>query len=156
MNKFKLLLVCLSILNTSPGFTQDDGGLIVVTSDQLEQYWISAKKVAPIYPNTALQRSVQGCAAVSYVIEADGSTSSHNPIASSPSGIFNKSAIKAASQFRYEPSEENTERTAVFTTNTFTYEITSGRKIKNLDENHEAIAVPCSTAANEALKSLGS
>jgi TonB family protein len=121
----------------------------VVNSEDLDAYWISEKKVAPAYPTESLRKGEEGCVAVGFVIEADGTTSAHRAIAYFPSRNFTESAIRAAEQFVYRPSEQNPERAAVFTTNFFTFQISRSpaldeRKQKKLEDR-------CNAAAKRAL-----
>ena len=132
-------------------WAQNDETILVVTSDDVETYWSSVKKVAPVYPMNSLRRSEQGCSAVGFIIEPDGSTSNHRIVASFPSNNFNKSSINAAKQFLYKPSNKNDKREAIFTTNSFTFQLVEGRK-KHDEKMGEKLAEICTAAANKALK----
>ncbi len=84
-----------------------------------------------------------------FIIEPDGTTSNYRAVVSYPSNAFNKSAIKAARQFLYKPSEKNSSREAVFTTSTFTYQL---QRSKDVDEQmREKLADICTAAANKSL-----
>jgi len=133
-------------------WAQDDDTVLVVTSDQVGTYWVSVKKVAPVYPMRSIRKGEQGCAAVGYIIEPDGTTSNHRVVASFPSSRFDKPSIDAAKQFLYKPSEKNTNKEAVFTTNSFTFQISTGKSSKNQDEEkREKLAEICTAAANKSL-----
>ena len=135
-------------------WAQDDDSVLIVSSGQLNAYWSSEKKVAPVYPTQSLYSGEQGCVAVGFIIELDGTTSSHRVVASFPSSNFDKSAIKAAKQFVYKPSGENITGEAVFTTNTFTYHITgsgSTRDKKQGEAVGKKLGEICTAAANKSL-----
>jgi len=130
-------------------WAQDDDSVLVVTSDQVETYWSPVKKVAPVYPMKLIRNGEQGCVAVGYIIEPDGTTSNHRIIASFPSNNFDKVSIEAAKQFLYEPSKQNKNREAIFTTNSFTFQINRNKKHdKKIREKLDGI---CTTAANKSL-----
>ena len=131
-------------------WAQNDETILVVSSDDVETYWSNVNKVAPVYPNNSLRKSEQGCSAVGFIIEPDGTTSNHRTIASFPANNFDKTSIEAAKQFMYEPSVRNKDREAIFTTNTFIFHIS---KSKNHDEKmSKKLGEICTAAANKALK----
>ena len=146
--KFFLALIAVPALMVQ---AQAPDSIPVVNSENLDAYWISEKKVAPAYPTESLRKGEEGCVAVGFLIEADGTTSAHRAIASFPSRNFTESAIRAAEQFVYRQSEQNPDRTAVFTTNSFTFQISRSptadeRKQKKLEDR-------CKAAAEKALNS---
>ena len=102
---------------------QADDSIPYFSADETNNYWVSEKKVAPRYPSRALRKNEQGCAAIGYIVESDGTTSTHRVIASYPSSLFDDSSIKAAKQFTYVPTENNSERQPIYTTNTFTFQL---------------------------------
>ena len=142
--------LCLSVMVFTCTWAQNDETILVVTSDDVETYWSTVKKVAPVYPMISLRKSEQGCSAVGFIIEPDGTTSNHRTMASFPSNNFDKSSIEAAKQFLYEPSERNKDREVIFTTNTFTFHIS--RSKKHDEKKRKEVAEICTAAANKALK----
>lgn len=151
MNKF---LTYITVLSASACFlpateAQEVDGVLYLPGNESKAYWYPEKKVAPVYPRRALQKGKQGCATVGYVVEADGSTSTHRVIAVFPSKIFNASSIKAAKQFVYSPTEGNSDKTPVYVTNTFTFQIGGGDGRR--EEVQAELSEVCNTAANESL-----
>lgn len=142
-------LICLAIVTSISILAQESDSVLFVPSAELDAFWLVEKKVAPVYPTRSLSKGEEGCVAIGYFIEADGTTSSHRAIVGYPSNNFSQSAIRAAKQFKYTPSDSNVERQVVFTTNSFTYEIHKGSK-PNL-EKREQLAELCTAAANKAL-----
>jgi len=65
------------------------------------------KYVPPQYPRSAQRRNTSGWVDVSFTVSRDGSVHSIEVIESTPGTIFNDAAIKAISQWRFEPVEEN-------------------------------------------------
>lgn len=127
---------------------EESDSFIFINSEGLGDYWIAEKKVAPVYPERSLRKGEEGCVVVGYVIESDGTTSSHRAIVSSTSH-FQPSAIRAAKQFIYSPSDKNLEREPVFTTNTFTYQMS--RSKKGNERVQKALMDRCNEAANKSL-----
>jgi TonB family protein len=125
--------------------------VIFAIDDQLDEFWVVEKKVAPEYPSRALERNIGGCVAVGFVIQPDGSTGDHEVLAHYPSKIFDKSAIRAAKKFTYKPSDQNPDKVSVYTLNSFTYEVTSGRKFN--PETQKQLSKACTDAAKKVLES---
>ncbi|MEJ8567285.1 energy transducer TonB [Elongatibacter sediminis] len=151
-NGFKPASILITLmLCASPGsFADDDSTLVVAYGTELSDWWLPARKAAPEYPARALAKRTEGCVSVAFVIESDGSTSSHHPLISFPSTIFNRSAVKAARQFRYEPADSETQSPpAVYTFNTFTYQIGPSRKPS--EKRRQELLAVCESAAAEAM-----
>ncbi len=130
---------------------------VIALDEQLDEYWTEEKMVAPRYPRMALRRGIMGCAAVGYVIKADGSTDEHIILAYYPSDVFNKSAIKAAKQFSYKPSEQNSARASIITLNVFTYHLSDDQHggDEKGEERQELLDEMCSKAGKKALVADG-
>jgi protein TonB len=60
-------------------------------------------KVQPVYPVTARSRGIEGYVIVEFTVTAFGTTRDIRVVEASPSGIFDKAAISAASRFKYKP-----------------------------------------------------
>lgn len=59
-------------------------------------------KVAPVYPNRAAQRGVQGDVVIEYTVTTNGSV--RDPfVVSSDSSLLNSAALKSASKYKYKP-----------------------------------------------------
>ncbi len=143
----------LALISTATyGEVQPTDSIWVVTSDDLDDYWVAERKVAPEYPERSLATEEQGCVALGFFIEPDGTTSNYRPLVASPSGNFNKSAIKAARRFRYKPSESNHTNQTVYTFNTFTFQITGGRR--NDERAREDLNQLCTEAADKVLQKM--
>ena len=65
--------------------------------------------VAPEYPERAAQRGLEGWALVDFTVGSNGAVieGTIRVIDAEPSNIFNRSAIRAASQFEFQPRTEN-------------------------------------------------
>ncbi|MCF6264739.1 MAG: energy transducer TonB [Xanthomonadales bacterium] len=124
--------------------------VLSLPNNQEKHYWLSVKKVAPNYPSRASSKGKMGCATVLYIIEPDGTTSNHRVIVGYPKRLFDRSSVQAAKQFLYEPSEKNVTREAVFTINTFTYELSDGHMSSN-DDKRKILSDKCTDAANKIL-----
>ncbi len=64
-------------------------------------------RVQPTYPERAAQRGIEGRVLVEFTISKSGSVKDAKVIAYEPSKIFNKAALKAVSQWKYNPKIEN-------------------------------------------------
>lgn len=81
----------------------------------LEQYWVIAKRANPTYPNKAKQQDMTGgCVKMSYGISESGKPKDIKVLKSIPEGIFDNSAIKSLSKWRYLPAKSNVHRQEVF------------------------------------------
>ncbi len=83
-------------------------------------------KVAPIYPNRALSRGIEGSCVVEYTVTQLGTTSNPAIIKEQcSSSLFFSASIKAALKFKYKPRFINGEAVEVTgVRNIFTYKIT--------------------------------
>ena len=64
-------------------------------------------RVPPQYPERAMQRGIEGRVLIEFTISRSGSVKDAKVIAYEPSRIFNKAALKAVSQWKYNPKIEN-------------------------------------------------
>jgi protein TonB len=63
--------------------------------------------VAPKYPRSAQRRNTSGWVDVGFTVSREGSVHSIEIIESTPGSVFDDSATKAVSQWRFEPVVEN-------------------------------------------------
>jgi protein TonB len=64
-------------------------------------------RVPPQYPERALQRGIEGRVLIEFTISRSGSVKNPKVVAYEPSTIFNKAAIKAVKQWKYNPKIVN-------------------------------------------------
>jgi len=69
--------------------------------------YVAVLKVAPLYPQRAANRKIEGYVVVEYSISAAGQVSNVKVIDAKPTGVFEKSAIEAAKRFKYKPRKVN-------------------------------------------------
>lgn len=83
-------------------------------------------KVAPIYPNRALTRGIEGFCVVQYTVTRQGTTKDPVVIESQcTSSLFHRASVNAALKFKYKPRIMDGEAVEVpGVQNKFTYEIT--------------------------------
>ena len=83
-------------------------------------------KVAPIYPNRALSRGVEGYCVVQYTVTRQGTTKDPFVVdGQCTSSLFNSASINAALKFKYKPRVIDGQAVEVpGVQNKFTYEIT--------------------------------
>ncbi|WP_067584585.1 energy transducer TonB [Endozoicomonas ascidiicola] len=90
-----------------------------------EGEYLPIVKVAPLYPQKALDRAIEGHCTVEYTVNKDGSVGDISVIESlCTSWLFHKPSINAAQRFRYQPKVVNGQPVAVFgLRNQFTYQL---------------------------------
>lgn len=85
----------------SPGF-----GVAAGTADG---DYLPIVKVAPVYPQRAIDRGIEGYVIVEFTVTKTGSVRDPKVVEYEPSTIFNKAAIDAALKFKYKPRVVNGE-----------------------------------------------
>ncbi|MFT7674993.1 MAG: protein TonB, partial [Gammaproteobacteria bacterium] len=75
--------------------------------------YIPVLKVAPIYPQRAANRNIEGYVVVEYTISSSGQVINVKVIEAKPKGVFDKSAIAAAKRFKYKPRKVDGKHVAV-------------------------------------------
>ena len=87
----------------------------VVKPDNLAKYWVVVNaSIEADVPNIARNISSPGCAAVSFVVEKDGSTSTIKVQRVIPAGDLAGIATSMAKNMRFEPTVSNAGRDRVF------------------------------------------
>ena len=64
-------------------------------------------KVAPMYPESAASRGIEGYVLLEFTVTETGATADPQVIESQPQGIFDEAAKKAVLKFKYKPRVEN-------------------------------------------------
>ena len=64
-------------------------------------------KVAPLYPESAAERGIEGYVLLEFTVTETGATADPVVLESQPSGIFDDAAKKAVLKFKYKPRIEN-------------------------------------------------
>jgi TonB family protein len=96
------------VLNATPALTdnapiQGDRKAINLTSGQFLQHH---------FPRRALRKGIEGSSVVLVRIDASGKVAAAELISSQPEGVFDRAAIRAALQMRYQPAIINGEAAA--------------------------------------------
>ena len=87
----------------------------VIAPDKLAGYWMmNSSSIEAEAPNYGRNIQQPGCAAVSFVVEKDGSTSTVKLQRVVPEGDLGKVAVSAASSMKFEPTVTNAGRDRVF------------------------------------------
>ena len=109
------MIVLLAMTASTTVFAQSDAPPRVVVPDKLAGSWVLINSsVEADVPNIAKNISMPGCAAVSFVVEKDGSTSAIKVQRVVPQGDLAKIAESMAKNMRFEPSVSNAGRDRVF------------------------------------------
>lgn len=64
-------------------------------------------RVEPMYPSRAAQRRIEGWVVVEFTIGKQGRVENAKVVRSQPGTIFNRSALKAVSKWKYKPRVDN-------------------------------------------------
>lgn len=64
-------------------------------------------KVAPLYPESAAERGIEGYVLLEFTVTETGATADPVVIESQPQGVFDQAAVKAVLKFKYKPRVEN-------------------------------------------------
>ena len=95
----------------------EDEYIRVVNFTDTQNYWLIDRLPAPRRA-TMKEKNADtnpGCVSVSFIIEPDGTTSSHEAVASFPSNVDDKRIIHMLKRARFNPSEQNEKREPIFT-----------------------------------------
>jgi hypothetical protein len=115
-----LMLMALAAPAEAPNADDD---LVSVGPGDLPKYWDrrSTNLTEGIGPKD-IARDAAGCAAVQFIVEKDGSTSSFKLLRDMPPDRFGAVAKKVVANLKFEPTERNPKRQAVFTYMTITFQ----------------------------------
>jgi protein TonB len=81
-------------------------------------------KVAPIYPNRANSRGIEGYCIVEYTVTTTGATKDATAVDCQPSGYFERASVRAAGKFKYKPRvSDGVPIEVAGVQNKFTYEL---------------------------------
>jgi protein TonB len=64
-------------------------------------------KVAPLYPESAAERGIEGYVLLEFTVTESGATANPVVIEAKPEGVFDEVAKKAVLKFKYKPRVEN-------------------------------------------------
>lgn len=131
-------------------FAEDSDTLLVLSGESLGGYWEIEKIKRPYYPRVAALNGVEGCAAIAFIIESNGSTSSYRPLAGYPSEVFLGPAMDAIKKWKFRPSKTNVLKQPVYTFQIVEFSLGSGSH-DDFVEN-KIIGNTCSEEANKILQ----
>jgi hypothetical protein len=87
----------------------------VVPPEHLANYWLLASAGDANAPNSGRNLDAPSCAAVSYIVEKDGSTSQIKLEKLVPEGDLGKVAVSAVAGMRFAAAKQNLGKARVFT-----------------------------------------
>jgi TonB family protein len=130
VNKLLLIISCIIFLTACTTNTQTAQPSEINTpeylnligdKDEVLNYWIVDKSVAPKYPTNAGEDKVSGCVEFSLIIGSNGMAQDLLIVKSFPESTFNKPAIDAIEKWIWLPTETNTNKQTVATTIQFDF-----------------------------------
>ncbi len=111
----KPVVFLLALACAAPVAAQSVAPVRVVKPDNLAKYWVVVNSsIEADVPNIARNISSPGCAAVSFVVEKDGTTSTIKVQRLVPEGDLAGIAMSMAKNMRFEPTVSNAGRDRVF------------------------------------------
>jgi hypothetical protein len=115
----------------------DDEELVSLGPGDLSKYWarVPSSLMEGVGPKD-LGREDAGCAAVAFIVEKDGSTSGFRLLRDMPPERFATIARKVVSNLKFEPTERNPHRQAVFTYVTISFR---GADVQNFDTRRSSL-----------------
>lgn len=97
-----------------------------VAAERLKSYWVMINSsVEADVPNYGKNMQLPGCAAVSFVVEKDGSTSTIKVQRLVPEGDLGKVALSEARSLKFSPTVANSGRDRVFSWLIFPFNLPS-------------------------------
>lgn len=91
--------IAVQAVDINTAIDMDTGGFQLANDGE----YLPIVKVRPIYPNSALSRGIEGYVIVEFTVTRQGTTRDAKIVEAKPANIFNRSAIQAASKFKYKP-----------------------------------------------------
>jgi len=93
----------IPLQNTSFSGSVLTGQKVAVGKMQISTNVIPLVRIPPIYPMRAANRRIQGWVKVEFTITKEGKVKDPVVIASKPSSIFNRAALKAIKRWKFKP-----------------------------------------------------
>jgi hypothetical protein len=87
----------------------------VIPPERLANYWLLAQSPQANAPNSGRNLDAPSCAAVSYIVEKDGSTSHAKLEKLVPDGDLGKFAVSVVAGMQFAPAKQNLGKERVFT-----------------------------------------
>ena len=150
MKKTTLVITALAITMAGSATAQEEESILILPNTRASEYWTPIEMVNPVYPLNAGRKREEGCATIAFVIEADGTTSTHSAVTSWPSSIFEAPAIDALRNWKFEPSPGNTKREPVYTNLTLSFQFDDRAVGQFNEERRETLAKICLARTNGA------
>lgn len=82
---------------------EDDSTTRATAAAGIQSDCLPSRRVAPTYPKRAIERGIEGYVVLEFTVNETGSVIDPAVVESEPAGIFDRSAIQAASKFKYRP-----------------------------------------------------
>jgi protein TonB len=88
---------------SSLNLSGNDGLAGFVSKSGMDGNAIALVQVMPQYPPNAKRRKIEGYVKLTFIINEDGTVGDVNVLESNPSGVFDRSAIRAAYRWKFKP-----------------------------------------------------
>jgi hypothetical protein len=108
--------LALNLALAAPAAADADDELVMVAPEQLAQYWVVDRShIEHGIAQSEVPRNSIGCAAVSFIIERNGHTSTFKLLRAEPEGYWAEVARKVVANLSFSMGPKNTKRDAAFT-----------------------------------------
>ena len=111
----KRCIVVVALLLGATGLVAAAEKPTTIPPERLSNYWLLADTGNAAIPNSGYNLHAPSCAAVSYVVEKDGSTSQVKVEKLVPEGDLRKVAASVVAAMRFAPAKQNLGKTPVAT-----------------------------------------
>lgn len=111
MRFFTILLIVFLSFNLTSCATSQVKQAPRTSPDTANKNFVSGKpylplyRCTPLYPRVAAENKQEGWVSLTFDVNIDGSTKNVKVVDSSPSGVFDKLAVKCLHDYRYQPAE---------------------------------------------------
>ena len=111
-----LLAVASAAQSTSAAPAPDE--ILVVDEDDRTKVWQIVNE-QPIRREDVEGTPQHACVSLGFIVESDGTTSTHQVLRSKPKGALDAGALKAIKEWRFKPGPKNPNRYPMYTTAIF-------------------------------------
>lgn len=94
-----------------------------VEQERLQEYWVQKNERFSFKTPSNISPSAikPGAVTIEYLIDSNGNIFEAKVVASSPPGLWDKTALKAVKKIEYAPAESNEARTPVYVNTVFNF-----------------------------------
>ena len=107
MKMLRIFVVILNLFICSISWSADDIKTGPLCFEDLDVKPTLLGAIPPKYPLAAKRNSIEGKVVLSFIITTKGTVRNARVVESSPPGVFEESALKAAEKYRFSPGRKD-------------------------------------------------